>query len=79
MPHFLASCFGKGDEGTAWRAFGEGVDEIGPHVTLYDTDSDKVDEALRAADALGESLESVRLDTTSSRRGDIRHIAQGER
>jgi nicotinate phosphoribosyltransferase len=76
MPHSLMICFGKGNQEVAWRAFDEAVGEDVPRVTLCDTYSDEVDEVLRAADALGESLASVRLDTTSSRRGDFRHIAR---
>src|SRR5699024_9556636 len=45
-----------------------------PRIPLCDTYSDEVDEVLRAADALGSALDSVRIDTTGSRRGDIRHI-----
>lgn len=76
IPHSLIIWFGKGNQEAAWRAFDEAVDETVPRVTLCDTYSDEVDEVLRAANALGESLESVRLDTTSSRRGDFRHIAR---
>lgn len=72
MPHALMICFGKGNQEVAWRAFDEDV----PRVTLCDTYSNKVDEDLRAAEALGDSLDRVRLDTTSSRRDDFRHIAQ---
>lgn len=76
MPHALMVCFGKGNQEEAWQAFNEAVDKDVPRVTLCDTYSDEVDEVLRAADALGDSLESVRLDTTGSRRGDFRHIAR---
>jgi nicotinate phosphoribosyltransferase len=76
MPHSLMICFGKGNQEAAWRAFDEAVDEAVPRVTLCDTYSDEVDEVLRAVDALGDSLESVRLDTTGSRRGDFRHIVR---
>jgi len=76
MPHALLICFGKGNQEAAWRAFDEAVAEDVPRVALCDTYSDEVDEVLRAATALGESLESVRLDTTSSRRGDFRHIVR---
>jgi nicotinate phosphoribosyltransferase len=74
MPHALVICFGKGNQEEAWTAFDEAVAESVPRVTLCDTYSDEVDEVMRAADALGEDLDSVRIDTTSSRRGDIRHI-----
>lgn len=74
MPHALVIAFGKGNQEQAWTAFDEAVANSVPRVTLCDTYSDEVDEVLRAADALGENLDSVRIDTTSSRRGDIRHI-----
>jgi nicotinate phosphoribosyltransferase len=73
MPHALVICFGPGNQETAWRAFDESVGEGVPRVALCDTYSDEVDESLRAARAV-DALDSVRLDTTSSRRGDFRHI-----
>jgi nicotinate phosphoribosyltransferase len=76
MPHSLVICFGKGHQEDAWRAFHEGVGPGVPRVALVDTYSDEVDETLRAAEALGEDLDSVRIDTTASRRGDIRHIVR---
>lgn len=74
MPHALVICFGKGNQEDAWTAFDEAAPESVPRIPLCDTYSDEVDEVLRAADALGSALDSVRIDTTSSRRGDIRHI-----
>jgi nicotinate phosphoribosyltransferase len=74
MPHALMLCFGNGNQEAAWTAFDEAVPEDVPRVALCDTFSDEKDEVLRAVDALGERLDSVRLDTTSSRRGDFRHI-----
>jgi len=74
MPHALMLCFGTGNQEAAWLAFDEAVDEEVPRVALCDTFTDEVDETLRAAAALGENLDSVRIDTTSSRRGDFRHI-----
>ncbi|WP_423750828.1 nicotinate phosphoribosyltransferase [Salinirarus marinus] len=76
MPHALLICFGKGNQEAAWRAFDEAVGEDVPRVALCDTYSDEVDEALRAAETLGDRLDSVRLDTTQSRRGDFRHIVR---
>ncbi|MFB6135728.1 MAG: nicotinate phosphoribosyltransferase [Halobacteriaceae archaeon] len=76
MPHALLICFGKGNQEAAWRAFDEAVAPDVPRVALCDTYSDEKDETLRAADALGDALDSVRLDTTASRRGDMRHIAR---
>jgi nicotinate phosphoribosyltransferase len=74
MPHALLICFGRGEQVAAWRAFDEAVAPDVPRVALCDTYSDEVDEALRAVEALGDDLDSVRLDTTGSRRGDFRHI-----
>ncbi|ELY35522.1 nicotinate phosphoribosyltransferase [Natronorubrum tibetense] len=74
MPHALMLCFGKGNQEAAWQAFDDAVDESVPRITLCDTFSDEVDEVLRAVDALGDRLDSVRLDTTGSRRGDFEHI-----
>ncbi|MFW6017568.1 MAG: nicotinate phosphoribosyltransferase [Halapricum sp.] len=73
MPHALILCFGRGQQEAAWQAFDEAVSADVPRVALCDTFSDEVDETLRAVEAV-EGLDSVRLDTTSSRRGDFRHI-----
>jgi nicotinate phosphoribosyltransferase len=74
MPHALVICFGRGNQEKAWQAFDEAVPEDVPRVALCDTYTDETDESLRAAAALGDRLDSVRLDTTGSRRGDFRHI-----
>ena len=76
MPHALTICFGRGEQEAAWRAFDEAVDEAVPRVALCDTYGDEVEEVLRAAEALGDRLDGVRLDTTGSRRGDFRHIVR---
>jgi len=76
MPHALLICFGRGNQEAAWRAFDDAVDESVPRVALCDTYSDEKDEVLRAVDELGDDLDSVRLDTTGSRRGDFRHIVR---
>ena len=76
MPHALVLCFGRGNQEAAWLAFHEAVDEDVPRVLLCDTFDDEVEEVLRAADALGSELDSVRLDTTGSRRGDFRAIIE---
>jgi nicotinate phosphoribosyltransferase len=73
MPHALLICFGKGEQEAAWQAFDEAVGPDVPRVALCDTYSDEVDETLRAAEAV-DDLDSVRIDTTSSRRGDFGHI-----
>jgi len=73
MPHALMICFGRGNQETAWQAFDEAVAPDVPRVALVDTYDDEVEEAIRAASAV-EGLDSVRVDTTASRRGDFRHI-----
>jgi nicotinate phosphoribosyltransferase len=76
MPHALLLCFGRGEQEAAWTAFDEAVGPDVPRVALTDTFSDEVDEAVRAATTLGSALDSVRIDTTRSRRGDFRHIVK---
>ena len=76
MPHSLILCFGRGNQQAAWRAFNEGVASDVPRIALCDTFGDEVEEVLAAVDVLGEDLDSVRIDTTSSRRGDFRAIIQ---
>ena len=78
MPHALVICFGRGNQEAAWRAFDEAVAPDVPRITLGDTYSDEKDEAVRAAEAV-DALDSVRLDTTSSRKGDFRHIIRETR
>jgi len=73
MPHALVISFGRGNQEDAWRAFNEAVDPEVPRVALCDTYSDEKNEAVRAAAAV-DALDSIRLDTTGSRRGDFRHI-----
>jgi len=79
MPHSLLICYGRGNQEAAWRAYDEAVPEEAPRVALCDTYSDEVDEVLRAAATLGADLDSVRLDTTSSRRGDFQRIVRETR
>jgi nicotinate phosphoribosyltransferase len=74
MPHALVIAFG--DQEIAWEAFDEAVAPEVPRIAIADTYSDEKDESIRAAEALGDALDGVRLDTTSSRRGDFRHIVR---
>jgi nicotinate phosphoribosyltransferase len=76
MPHSLVICFGRDRQEEAWRAFNESAPPEAPRIALCDTYTDEVDEVLRAAEALGEDLDGVRLDTTGSRRGDFEHIVR---
>ncbi|QLK25093.1 nicotinate phosphoribosyltransferase [Natrinema zhouii] len=74
MPHALMFCFGEGNQAEAWTAFDEAVGEEVPRIALVDTFWDEKSESLLAAETLGDDLDGVRIDTTSSRRGDFRHI-----
>ena len=74
MPHSLVLVFG--DTVAAMRAFDAAVDPAVPRVCLVDTLQDEKFEAVRVAEALGERLAAVRLDTPGSRRGDFRRILQ---
>jgi nicotinate phosphoribosyltransferase len=76
MPHALVLCFGRGDQEAAWRAFDESAPADAPRVALVDTFDDEVAETRRAVAALGDRLDGVRVDTTGSRRGDLRHIVR---
>ncbi|AAM02613.1 nicotinate phosphoribosyltransferase [Methanopyrus kandleri] len=74
MPHAFVLVFG--DQRKAWRAFDEHVPEDVPRIALVDTMYDEVEEALMAAEELRERLDGVRLDTPSSRRGDMAEIVR---
>jgi nicotinate phosphoribosyltransferase len=74
MPHALILVLG--DTVAAMRAFDDSVDDAVPRICLIDTLQDEKFEAIRVAEALGERLAGVRLDTPSSRRGDFRKIIQ---
>jgi nicotinate phosphoribosyltransferase len=63
-----------GDSVEAARAFDAAVDPAVPRVCLIDTLRDEQFEAVRVAEALGDRLAAVRLDTPGSRRGDFREI-----
>ena len=72
MPHALVLVMG--DTVTATRAFHE---VVAPHVrriSLIDTFHDEKFAAVEVAEAMGEALFGVRLDTPSSRRGDFLEI-----
>ena len=74
MPHALIIVFGN--QLDAWKAFDEVVDEHVPRIMLVDTFFDERIEALMAADLLKDRLYGVRLDTPSSRRGNLRAIVE---
>lgn len=74
MPHALIIVMG--DQRKAWKAFDEVVEEDVPRIMLVDTFYDERIESLMAAETLGKRLFGVRLDTPSSRRGDMRAIVE---
>jgi nicotinate phosphoribosyltransferase len=61
-------------EERAFKAFDRVVDRKIPRVALVDTFSDEKVGAVMAAQVLGDRLAAVRLDTPSSRRGDMQSI-----
>ncbi len=69
MPHALMILMG--DQVKAWKSFDEVVSEDVPRIALVDTYSDEKEEVIRAAEALQDKLDGVRLDTPSSRRGNF--------
>ncbi|WP_297523396.1 nicotinate phosphoribosyltransferase [Thermococcus sp.] len=74
MPHALILTVG--DQVKAWKYYDEVMPPEVPRTALVDTLCDEKFEALMAAEALGERLNAVRLDTPSSRRGNFRRIIE---
>ncbi|MEM4224905.1 MAG: nicotinate phosphoribosyltransferase [Desulfurococcaceae archaeon] len=74
MPHALIIVYG--DQVEAWKAFDEVIEHDVPRIMLVDTFYDERIEALMAAHTLKNRLYGVRLDTPSSRRGDMRAIVE---
>jgi nicotinate phosphoribosyltransferase len=74
MPHALILVIG--DASQAWKAFDSVMPADVPRIALCDTLSDERLEALAAAHTLGKRLYGVRLDTPSSRRGNMRRILE---
>ena len=74
IPHALVLMIG--DTVEALKAFHEVVDRKVRRVALIDTLQDEKFEAIRVAQALGNDLYAVRLDTPSSRRGDLYRIVE---
>jgi len=74
MPHSLIICFGN--QQAAWKAFDDVIAKKVPRICLCDTYYDEKTESILAAEALGESLHAVRLDTPTSRKGDFRRIIE---
>src|SRR5437879_256636 len=74
IPHALVLMIG--DTVEALKAFHEVIEPKVRRVALIDTLQDEKFEAIRVAEALGEDLYAVRLDTPSSRRGDLYRIVE---
>jgi nicotinate phosphoribosyltransferase len=74
MPHALILAFG--DQRDAWKAFDAAIPEYVKRIALIDTLYDEKAEAIMALEALGKRLYGVRLDTPSSRRGNMRKIVE---
>ncbi|MBI4362017.1 MAG: nicotinate phosphoribosyltransferase [Euryarchaeota archaeon] len=74
MPHSLVLCLG--DPPRAFRAFDQALSSSVPRICLVDTLWDEKTEALAALQALGKRLKGVRLDTPSSRRGNMARIVR---
>ncbi|HET6380811.1 MAG TPA: nicotinate phosphoribosyltransferase [candidate division Zixibacteria bacterium] len=65
MPHALILIFG--DTVRALEAFDRHIEPEVPRIALVDTFKDEAEEAVRVADALGQRLWGVRLDTPAER------------
>ncbi len=74
VPHALVLMMG--DSAAVAQAFHEVIEPQIKRITLVDTFSDEKLEAVRAAEVLGDALFAVRLDTPSSRRGNMRQILE---
>ena len=77
MPHSLILLLG--DTAAAVKAFDEVIDKRVKRVALIDTFNDEKFEAIRVAEAMGDKLYAVRLDTPKSRRGDFYRIFEETR
>jgi nicotinate phosphoribosyltransferase len=73
MPHALIIAFQNHVD--AWKAYDLHVDKEVPRIALTDTYMDEVVESILAAENI-DGLIGVRLDTTSSRRGNFVRIVQ---
>ncbi|NOX20476.1 MAG: nicotinate phosphoribosyltransferase [Nitrospirae bacterium] len=74
MPHALIICMGSTVE--ALKAYDEVLEPKFKRVALIDTFLDEKFEAINVAEALGEKLFAVRLDTPSTRRGNFYRILE---
>lgn len=74
MPHALIILMGNSVEAT--KAFHEVIEPHVKRVALVDTFGDEKFEVLSVAEAMGDKLYGVRLDTPTSRRGNFYRILQ---
>jgi nicotinate phosphoribosyltransferase len=74
MPHALVLIVGNTVEAT--KAFHEVIEPHIKRISLIDTFNDEKIEAINVAEALGQDLYAVRLDTPDSRRGNFRKIME---
>ncbi|MFX0097708.1 MAG: nicotinate phosphoribosyltransferase, partial [Candidatus Hodarchaeota archaeon] len=74
MPHALIIIFG--DQVEAWKAYDQIMPSNIPRIALCDTYSDEKAESLMAANAIGDNLWGVRLDTPRTRKGDFARIVR---
>ncbi|WP_198008156.1 nicotinate phosphoribosyltransferase [Methanohalobium evestigatum] len=74
MPHALSIIFG--DPKKAYKAFDDVLSKDIARIALVDTYYDETIESFMAAEAMGENLYGIRLDTPTSRRGNLKKIAQ---
>ncbi|MGD0637225.1 MAG: nicotinate phosphoribosyltransferase [Nitrososphaerales archaeon] len=65
-----------GDQAEAWLLFDKTISKSVPRIALIDTFWDEKSEAIKAFETLGRNLWGVRIDTPSSRRGDLRKIIE---
>ncbi len=74
MPHSLIITMGS--QVKAWKSFDKYAPKGVPRIALVDTFFDEKTETLMAIEALRKKLDGVRLDTPSSRRGDMAEIVR---
>ncbi len=74
MPHALVLMFG--DTVKAIKAYDEVIEQAARRTALIDTFNDEKFEAIRVAEAMGDKLFAMRLDTPASRRGNFYRILE---
>jgi nicotinate phosphoribosyltransferase len=74
VPHVLILLVG--DTTQAMQLFDAYIDPAIKRLALIDTFNDERFETIRVAEALKDKLDSIRLDTPSSRRGNLKKIAE---